>query len=79
MHGQDVVDIRTERGATTLATGKTGTRLPGQISLLVDLGSNVDIIGPKEARKFMEEAQQYGHALQVMTLSRILYVNGVGS
>ena len=54
LHGQDVVNIRTERGVTTLATGKTGTRLPDQISLLVDLGRNINISGLKEARKLME-------------------------
>ena len=52
---------------------------PTRSPSLWDLGSNDNIIGLKKARMFTERAAQFGHALKVMNLSRILYVNGVGA
>ena len=79
VHGQEIVEFDTHAGATTLATGKSGTTFDDEISLLVDLGSSINIIGLKEANRFMEIARRHGLDLDVMTLNRVLYVNGVGA
>ena len=55
---------------TTYATGKTGTGLQDQLSILVDIGGNINLIGPRAAIAFREAARAHGYMLKVMDLSR---------
>ncbi|CAK0873643.1 unnamed protein product, partial [Prorocentrum cordatum] len=48
------------------------------ISFMLDIGSNVNIIGANTARTFQEVMARYNHRPAICTLSKTLYINGVG-
>ena len=55
------------------------TKIPGKNSILVDLGSNINIIGRNTEKEFAESARKAG--LETIYISRQsrLHVDGVGS
>jgi hypothetical protein len=62
---------------------RTGTFFPDEdgmpcISFMLDIGSNVNIIGANTARTFQEVMARYNHRPAMCTLSKTLYINGVG-
>ena len=56
------------------------TKLPdGKLSMLVDLGSRINIIGENTEREFSLEAERHGHTTVYEKRKHRLNVNGVGS
>ena len=57
---------------------KVAPSLPGKLSLLVDVGSNINLIGMRVAMEFSDSAHLHGLVLKVLNPSRPPCVNGVG-
>ena len=55
---------------TAHATGKGGAKIPGRLALLVDIGSNVNLIRLRVAMEFLEAALMHGHMLLVLNRNR---------
>ena len=84
-HNQDTCqnDSATNRSQidTTWTHLKTvsRTKLPnGRLSLLVDLGSRINIIGCNTEREFALEGERHGHKTTYESRKHRLNVNGVG-
>ena len=58
---------------------RSSTKLPDRNSLLVDLGSRINLIGRNTAQEFMSAAHVHGQKAKTRTKDRPLYVHGVGS
>ncbi len=54
------------------------TKIVGRNSMLVDLGSRINIIGLNTEREFAAKAAEYGHKTTYRKRSSVLKVNGVG-
>ena len=58
---------------------RSSTKLPDRNSLLVDLGSRINLIGRNTAQEFITAAHVHGQKAKTKTKERPLYVHGVGS
>ena len=58
---------------------RSSTKLPDRNSLLVDLGSRINLIGRNTAQEFMTAARVNGQKAKTRVKERPLYVHGVGS
>ena len=54
-------------------------KIPGQNTILVDLGSNINIIGRNTTNDFVNAAQTAGMPTSYVPKQSRLHVNGVGS
>eukprot|EP00959_Pyramimonas_sp_CCMP1952_P278178 5815396-Pyramimonas_sp.AAC.1 len=48
------------------------------LTILLDIGSNINIIGLKTAQIFGQVSRSHGHAIKKLNLAKRLYVSGVG-
>jgi hypothetical protein len=74
-----------DRGNTTLADMESilfkrtsNTRLPNQPSMLVDLGSKVNVIGKNTEQEHARVSKGHGFEPKYVARAQRLYVNGVG-
>ena len=58
---------------------RSSTKLPDRNSLLVDLGSRINLIGRNTAQEFITAARVHGQKAKTKEKERPLYVHGVGS
>ena len=58
---------------------RSSTKLPDRNSLLVDLGSRINLIGRNTAQEFLSAAHVNGQKAKTRSKERPLYVHGVGS
>eukprot|EP00959_Pyramimonas_sp_CCMP1952_P425554 8914126-Pyramimonas_sp.AAC.1 len=52
--------------------------LDGMLTILLDIGSNINIIGLKTAQTFERAPLSHGHDLKKLSLTKRFYVSGVG-
>eukprot|EP00959_Pyramimonas_sp_CCMP1952_P261844 5475239-Pyramimonas_sp.AAC.1 len=52
--------------------------MDGMLAILLDIGSNINIIGLKTAQTFERVSRSHGHDIKKLNLSKRLYVSGVG-
>ena len=74
-HEENIQDIFTFTGRHSVYANSGGTTIPDKISMLVDIGSSINLIGAANARKFEEPARRFGRTTDIMRLNKILYVN----
>ena len=55
------------------------TKISGRNSILVDLGSRINIIGQNTEREFAAKAAEYGHKTTYSKRDTVLKINGVGA
>eukprot|EP00959_Pyramimonas_sp_CCMP1952_P299760 6269929-Pyramimonas_sp.AAC.1 len=73
----EVPGILGERHELALAA-YSGTMINGRLIILSDIGSNLDIIGLKTTQNSQQVSHSYGHAIKRLSLTKRLYVSGVG-
>eukprot|EP00959_Pyramimonas_sp_CCMP1952_P468097 9492657-Pyramimonas_sp.AAC.1 len=73
----EVPGIVGDRDELTLAAN-SGTMVDGMLTALLDIGSNINIIGLKTAQTFERASPSRGHAIKKLNLTKRLYVSGVG-
>ena len=66
------------RPTLALATN-TGTVIQGQNTILMDIGSNINIVGLKTAQNFERTCRDYGLSIKKSRIDPALYVSGFGS
>eukprot|EP00959_Pyramimonas_sp_CCMP1952_P163727 3422913-Pyramimonas_sp.AAC.1 len=66
-----------ERHELALAAN-SGTMEGGMLTILLDIGSNINIIGLKTAQTFEQVSCSHGHDIKKLNLAKRLYVSGVG-
>eukprot|EP00959_Pyramimonas_sp_CCMP1952_P041645 871168-Pyramimonas_sp.AAC.1 len=57
---------------------KSGTIVDGMLTILLDIGSNINIVGPRTAQTLERVSRSHGHDIKKLNLSKRLYVSGVG-
>ena len=57
---------------------KARTLIPNRTSMLADLGSRINLIGRNTLEKFINNARQYGHKVEMKQRERPIKVHGVG-
>eukprot|EP00959_Pyramimonas_sp_CCMP1952_P370056 7750210-Pyramimonas_sp.AAC.1 len=80
MHGTTLSEVPRlfgERRALSLAAN-SGTMVDGMQTILLDIGSNINIIGLKTAQTSEQVSRSHGHAIEKLHLRKRLYVSGVG-
>eukprot|EP00959_Pyramimonas_sp_CCMP1952_P218850 4576223-Pyramimonas_sp.AAC.1 len=50
----------------------------GMLTILLDIGSNINIIGLKTAQTFERAPRSHGHDVKKLNLPKRLYVSGAG-
>eukprot|EP00959_Pyramimonas_sp_CCMP1952_P015495 328425-Pyramimonas_sp.AAC.2 len=50
----------------------------GMLTILLDIGSNANIVGLKTEQTFEQVSRSYGHAIKKLNLTKRLYVSGEG-
>ena len=69
-----------ERQRPTLAlAANTGTLVEGQNTILMDIGSNINIIGLQTAQNFERTIVRHGLSIKKSRINPALFVSGVGS
>ena len=69
-----------ERNDALLGESKrSSTKLPNNNSILVDIGSRINLIGRNTAQEFITAAESAGCKATTLTKSKPLYVHGVGA
>eukprot|EP00959_Pyramimonas_sp_CCMP1952_P264614 5532669-Pyramimonas_sp.AAC.1 len=48
------------------------------LTMFFDIGSNINIIGLKNAQTFKRASRSHGHDIKKLDLTKRLYVSGVG-
>eukprot|EP00959_Pyramimonas_sp_CCMP1952_P081879 1710292-Pyramimonas_sp.AAC.1 len=78
MHGTTVTTDRGFSGERheLASAANSGTMIDGTLSILLDIGSNISIIGLETAQTFERVSRAQGHDMR-LNLSRPLYVTGV--
>eukprot|EP00959_Pyramimonas_sp_CCMP1952_P194772 4072882-Pyramimonas_sp.AAC.1 len=57
----------------------SGTVVDGMLSILLDIGSNINIIGLKTVLAFARASRSHGHGINKLDLKKILCATGVGN
>eukprot|EP00959_Pyramimonas_sp_CCMP1952_P442845 9270485-Pyramimonas_sp.AAC.1 len=57
---------------------QSGTMVDGMLTILLGIGSTVNVVGLKTAQTFERAPRSHGHGIKKLNLSRRLYVSGVG-
>eukprot|EP00959_Pyramimonas_sp_CCMP1952_P325225 6807227-Pyramimonas_sp.AAC.1 len=68
----EVPGIFGERHELALAAS-SGSMINGMLAILLDIGSNIDMIGLKTAQTFELVSRAYGHAIKRLNLTKRLY------
>eukprot|EP00959_Pyramimonas_sp_CCMP1952_P270542 5655934-Pyramimonas_sp.AAC.1 len=80
MHGttfSEVPGVFGERHEEALAAN-SGTMINGMLTIILDIGSNINTIGLKTAQTVEQVSRPHGHAITRLNLAKRLYVSGVG-
>eukprot|EP00959_Pyramimonas_sp_CCMP1952_P324060 6782266-Pyramimonas_sp.AAC.1 len=80
MHGttlSEVPGIFGERHELALVAN-SGAMVDGILTILLDIGSNINIIGLEAAQTFEQASRSHGRAIKKLNLTKRLYVSGVG-
>eukprot|EP00959_Pyramimonas_sp_CCMP1952_P038555 806915-Pyramimonas_sp.AAC.1 len=70
---QEVLEI-----AMIALAANSETMVDGTLTILLDIGSNANIIGLKTAQTFERVSRSHGHGVKKLSLTKRLYMSGVG-